>query len=170
MPSGLVVVGEQGPGGRLAGVVVVPDDGGQGEDALQPTVPPPLSQGAGGRATCGCTQRPVSCCPLLSRLSGRLRTQHGPIPLTDSSSRGRVSLTCGWGLLALGWAPRGRPPSPWLGRRPRRTPGGEGAHLLVGRHGQGRGGQTLGRATVMIVAHHLAPPGRRSQGEGGRSP
>jgi hypothetical protein len=39
--KGVVVVGEQGPGGRLAGVVVVPDDGGQGEDALQPTVPPP---------------------------------------------------------------------------------------------------------------------------------
>src|SRR6266511_617207 len=31
----LVVVGEQGPGGRLAGVVVVPDRCGQGEDALQ---------------------------------------------------------------------------------------------------------------------------------------
>src|SRR5215217_8812609 len=30
-----VIVGEQGPGGRLAGVVVVPDRGGQGEDALQ---------------------------------------------------------------------------------------------------------------------------------------
>src|SRR6266545_1154944 len=31
----LVVVGEQGPGGRLAGVVVVPDRRGQREDALQ---------------------------------------------------------------------------------------------------------------------------------------
>ena len=30
-----MVVGEQGPGGRLAGVVVVPEGGGQGQDALQ---------------------------------------------------------------------------------------------------------------------------------------
>src|SRR6266536_2963662 len=31
----LVVVGEEGPGDRLPGVVVVPDGSGQGEDALQ---------------------------------------------------------------------------------------------------------------------------------------
>jgi hypothetical protein len=30
-----MVVGDQGPGGWLAGVVVVPDRGGQGQDALQ---------------------------------------------------------------------------------------------------------------------------------------
>jgi len=30
-----MVVGDQGPGGRLAGVVVVPDRGGQRQDALQ---------------------------------------------------------------------------------------------------------------------------------------
>jgi hypothetical protein len=30
-----MVVGEQGSGGRLAGVVVVPDGGGQGQDALE---------------------------------------------------------------------------------------------------------------------------------------
>ena len=30
-----MVVGDQGPQGRLAGVVVVPDRGGQGQDALQ---------------------------------------------------------------------------------------------------------------------------------------
>src|SRR6266498_451262 len=31
----LVIVGQEGPGGRLPGVVVVPDRGGQGEDAMQ---------------------------------------------------------------------------------------------------------------------------------------
>ena len=30
-----MIVGEQGPGDRLAGAVVVPDRGGQGQDALQ---------------------------------------------------------------------------------------------------------------------------------------
>jgi hypothetical protein len=42
---------------------------------------------------------PARCC---RRLSGRLRTQHGPIPLKDGSSRGRVSLTCGWGFAGVG--------------------------------------------------------------------
>ena len=42
-------------------------------------------------------------------------------------------------LLALGWAPRGRPPSPWLGRRPERLPGCEGLSSWQGGTAQGGG-------------------------------
>jgi hypothetical protein len=44
--------------------------------------------------------------------------------------------------------PRGRPPSPWLGRRPRRTPGGDRGYAW--RCGTaGAGGPTLSRAAVL---------------------
>jgi hypothetical protein len=55
----------------------------------------------------------------------------------------------GGGCLIAGLAgPRGRPPSPWLGRRPRRTPGGDRG--CVWRCGTaGAGGPTLSRAAVL---------------------
>ena len=45
--------------------------------------------------------------------------------------------------------PRGRPPSPWLGRRPRRTPGADGSFHPGEAARPGRGGSTLDRAAVI---------------------
>jgi nitroreductase len=56
--------------------------------------------------------------------------------------------------------PRGRPPSPWLGRRPRRMPGGEGAHLPTGRHGRGRGANPRpchGQRSLRTHSHRPIP-------------
>ena len=110
-----------------------------------------------GWAICGCTQRPVSaparCCP-------RLSVDCGPNTDQYRSRRvlpGQVQPDLRMGLRALGWAPRGRPPSPWLGRHLGRTPGCEGSSP-PGRAARPRAGANLGRATVTIVAHQL-PPG-----------
>jgi hypothetical protein len=70
--------------------------------------------------------------------------------------------------LTIRKVPRGRPPSPWLGRRPRRAPGGdEGFHPGEAAR-PGAGGPTLDRAAVIKPSPNqtLLPLGGTFRGDG----
>ena len=103
----------------------------------------PISRPAGSRSRPSprCTPAP----PLPRGARSGQRPGRAALPCQH-----RLAVTCGWGLLALGWAPRGRPPSPWLGRRPGRTPGWRGLTSWSG--GTPRaGGQPLAVPRSWIV-------------------
>jgi hypothetical protein len=71
--------------------------------------------------------------------------------------------------LMQGWTPRGRPPSPWLGRRPEQTPGAAGVlSSWQGGTAEGRGANPRPCHGHGSLPNQLAPG--RLQDEGNRSP